>query len=104
MPEQKVTDNLEQLLEILPPRIRRHEAMTARREELLEIVLDLGREPEVRFPGEVFSLSPDPISHDDLEWVASRVGEFGQDNRAGIERPLHRISALRNRRGRIVGL
>jgi stage III sporulation protein SpoIIIAA len=44
------------------------------------------------------------VSEADLEHVASHVGQFGEDNRAGIERTLHRVSAIRNRRGRIVGL
>jgi stage III sporulation protein SpoIIIAA len=72
--------------------------------ELLEIVLDLGREPEARVPGREVLLGNRPVSEADLEYVASRVGQFGDDNRAGIERTLHRVSAIRNRRGRIVGL
>jgi stage III sporulation protein SpoIIIAA len=72
--------------------------------ELLEIVLDLGREPEARVPGREVLLSSQPVTEADLEYVASRVGQFGEDNRAGIERTLHRVSAIRNRRGRIVGL
>jgi stage III sporulation protein SpoIIIAA len=104
MPEQRVTDNLEQLLDVLPLQVRGHPVLTGRREELLEIVLDLGREPEARFPGEVISLSPEPVTHEDLDYVANHTGDFGEDNRAGIERTLHRISAIRNRQGRIVGL
>jgi len=72
--------------------------------ELLEIVLDLGREPEARVPGREVLLGTQPVTEADLEYVASRVGQFGDDNRAGIERTLHRVSAIRNRRGRIVGL
>src|SRR5438270_802110 len=72
--------------------------------ELLEIVLDLGREPEARVPGREILLSTQPVSEADLEHVASHVGQFGEDNRAGIERTLHRVSAIRNRSGRIVGL
>ncbi|HEX6482160.1 MAG TPA: R3H domain-containing nucleic acid-binding protein, partial [Ktedonobacteraceae bacterium] len=65
---------------------------------------DLGRLPEGRFPeGEVI-LSKQPVTYADLEYVVERIGEFGDDNRAGIERTLHRISALRNRKGKIVGL
>ena len=66
--------------------------------------MDLGRLPEARFPeGEVI-LSNQPVTYADLEYVVERIGEFGDDNRAGIERTLHRISALRNRKGRVVGL
>ncbi|HVD00655.1 MAG TPA: R3H domain-containing nucleic acid-binding protein [Candidatus Dormibacteraeota bacterium] len=72
--------------------------------ELLEIVLDLGREPEARVPGREVLLGDRPVTAADLDYVANRVGQFGDDNRAGIERTLHRVSAIRNRAGRIVGL
>jgi stage III sporulation protein SpoIIIAA len=72
--------------------------------ELLEIVLDLGREPEARVPGREVLLADHPVSASDLEHVANNVGQFGDDNRAGIERTLHRVSAIRNRSGRITGL
>ena len=72
--------------------------------ELLEIVLDLGREPEARVPGREVLLADRPVSASDLEHVANNVGQFGDDNRAGIERTLHRVSAIRNRSGRITGL
>jgi stage III sporulation protein SpoIIIAA len=99
-----ITDDLEALLAALPPGI--HEAVNRldNRSELLEIVMDLGRFAEGRFPeGEVI-LSAQPVTYADLEYVVERIGEFGDDNRAGIERTLHRISALRNRKGKIVGL
>src|SRR5260370_24940890 len=72
--------------------------------ELLEIVLDLGREPEARVPGREVLLADRPVSASDLEHVANNVGQFGDDNRAGIERTLHRVSAIRNRSGRITAL
>jgi stage III sporulation protein SpoIIIAA len=99
-----ITDDLEALLVTLPPAI--HDAVNRleNRSELLEIVMDLGRLPEGRFPeGEVI-LSTQPVAYADLEYVVERIGEFGDDNRAGIERTLHRISALRNRKGKVVGL
>jgi stage III sporulation protein SpoIIIAA len=99
-----ITDDLEALLATLPPGI--HDAVNRleNRSELLEIVMDLGRFAEGRFPeGEVI-LSTQPITSGDLEYVVERIGEFGDDNRAGIERTLHRISALRNRKGKVVGL
>src|SRR5712692_2147174 len=99
-----ITDDLEALLATLPPGI--HDAVNRleNRSELLEIVMDLGRYAEGRFPeGEVI-LSTEPISSADLEYVVQRIGEFGDDNRAGIERTLHRISALRNRKFKVVGL
>jgi stage III sporulation protein SpoIIIAA len=98
-------EELHLLFDALPPRIADAAArISDSRGELLEIVLDLGRQPEARFTdGDAF-LDHAQISHADLEYVASRVGAFGDDNRAGIERTLHRISAIRNRAGRIVGL
>ncbi|BCS54027.1 R3H domain-containing nucleic acid-binding protein [Geobacter sp. SVR] len=73
-------------------------------EHLVEVVMDLGRLPEARFPDEVSRLSERTVSQEDLAHVTAHVGEFGGDNRAGIERTLHRISAIRNRKGQIVGL
>ncbi|HEY3397246.1 MAG TPA: R3H domain-containing nucleic acid-binding protein [Armatimonadota bacterium] len=103
-PEQRVTDNMEQMLDILPPRLRQPLAEHPRLEELLEIILDLGRPIEARFPGHFELLSTDHCSHEDLAYVTERLGDFDRDNRAGIERTLHRISAIRNRRGEVVGL
>src|SRR5512137_438952 len=73
-------------------------------DELLEVIMDLGRSPEARFPNKVVRLSEKPVSHEDLAHVLALVGEFTEDNRAGIERTLHRISAIRNRKGQIIGL
>ncbi len=100
----RVTDNLEQLLDVLPVKIRQRIEEQEDVEDLLEIVMDLGREPEVRFPLRVVQLSDQPVKAEDITHVVERVGEFGKDNRAGIERTLHRISAIRNRQGRIIGL
>ncbi|MFY7695858.1 MAG: AAA family ATPase, partial [Cyanobium sp.] len=75
-----------------------------RREQLLEVVLDLGRIPEARYPGTAIALGETPIERQDLAGVLERIGRFGEDNRAGIERTLHRISAIRNRTGEVVGL
>jgi len=104
MPELKITDDLDLLFQALPTRTVFRLRDINRREEILEVVLDLGREPEARFPAEVVSLSPQPVAPEDIEYVVARVGAFTDDNRAGIERTLHRISAIRNRQGRIVGL
>jgi len=100
----RVTDNLDQLLEALPPKIRQSLEEQENVEDLLEIVLDLGREPEARFPMRVTLLSDQPVKAEDIDYVVERVGQFGKDNRAGIERTLHRISAIRNRQGKVVGL
>ncbi len=104
MPELKITDDLDLLFQALPPHITSRLREINRREELLEVVLDLGREPEARFPAEAVGLSSQPVAREDIEYIVARVGSFTDDPRAGIERTLHRISALRNRQGRIVGL
>lgn len=102
----RVTDNLTQLLEVIPPDVRASLESLATLNGLIEIVMDLGRTAEARFPdgGVVWLREEKPISFEDIDYVVSRVGAFGRDNRAGIERTLHRISAIRNRQGRIVGL
>ena len=99
-----VTDDLDQLLEVLPPHICDPLQALQDRRELLEVVMDLGREPEARLPGREALLSPHAVREEDIDYVVQRIGTFGDDNRAGIERTLHRISAIRNREGRIVGI
>jgi len=89
---------------VLPPVVQRALAGPEQREGLLEVVLDLGRVPEARYPGRVLALGNDAIARSDLAAVLQRLGPFGGDNRAGIERTLHRISAIRNRTGDVVGL
>src|SRR5207248_4961128 len=85
--QQRVTDNLQQLLQVLPPDIRISVEAQPDQEELLEIVLDLGREPEARFPLRVIYLTERLVDSDALEYVTSRAGEFGRDNRVGTRRP-----------------
>ncbi len=99
-----ITDDLDQLLEVLPPHICDPLQAMQERKELLEVVMDLGREPEARLPGREVLLSTHSVREEDIEYVVQRIGVFGDDNRAGIERTLHRISAIRNREGRIVGI
>ncbi len=102
---QKVVSNeLDAFLDILPLRIRELLHQQPDYSELLEVVLDLGRPPEARFPHRELILNSRQIDHSDLEYVTSRVSEFTGDNRSGIERTLHRISAVRNRNGCIIGL
>jgi stage III sporulation protein SpoIIIAA len=105
IPLQKViTDDMDALLDILPPHVRQPLCQQEDISELLEVVLDLGRSPEARFPQREVILNPQETSEQDIDFVVSHIGSFGDDNRAGIERTLHRISAIRNRKGRIVGL
>ena len=101
---QWIDTDLEAIIDKLPPRIAEPLFEREDRSELLEVVLDLGREPEGRFLDESFILSPAEVAEDDLQHVIERIGAFGGDNRAGIERTLHRISAIRNRNDKVVGL
>ena len=101
---EEIVDDLEKLLNVLPPRVRDALVSLGNFSELLEIVLDLGRKPEARFRDGFVYLSEEPVTREDIDYVVQRVGEFGDDNRAGIEATLHRISAIRNRKGVIVGL
>uniref|UniRef100_M4EM17 AAA+ ATPase domain-containing protein n=1 Tax=Brassica campestris TaxID=3711 RepID=M4EM17_BRACM len=95
---------LDAFLEILPPATRKelvkHEAIG----ELIEVVMDLGRKPLARFPSGDWVISEMPVTQQDLKLAVSKVGDFSDDNRSGINRSLHRISAIRNRKLQIIGL
>jgi stage III sporulation protein SpoIIIAA len=100
----ETTDDLDALLQALPVEIVDRVRAFANRADLLEIVMDLGRRPEARFThGEELLLERE-IAESDIAYVIDHIGAFGDDNRAGIERTLHRISAIRNRAGKVVGL
>jgi len=102
-----ITDNLDDLLSVLPTRVADGIRQISRERtdaDLIEVIMDLGRRPEARFPRDAVYVAVDEIGREDLAFVAQRIGRFGDDNRAGIERTLHRISAIRNRAGEIVGL
>lgn len=100
----KVDEELLKLLEVLSPRIKQALLKHPDVNILIEVVLDLGKSPEARFEEKVYYVSGDQVSQEDIDFVVGKVGEFTGDNRAGIERTLHRISCMRNRRGKIVGL
>jgi stage III sporulation protein SpoIIIAA len=109
--EEAIVDNLDLLLDCLPGEIvasirelSTREELAAGRDGLLEVVMDLGRRPEARLTSGDVTLLEREVTEEDLSWVISRIGDFGGDNRAGIERTLHRISAIRNRADRVVGL
>jgi stage III sporulation protein SpoIIIAA len=101
---EKPQDDLHQLLAILPDGLRSLIDHHPHRDQLVEVVLDLGRRPEARFPQGAEYLAETVVSRDDLNHCVERVGYFGGDNRAGIASTLHRISAIRNRSGDIIGL
>ena len=102
--ERSVQGELEVLLEVLPARIAAELRERDDIDELLEVVLDLGRAPEARFLSGDLHLDQEEVSRGDLDYVTTKIGDFGDDNRAGIERTLHRISAIRNRKGQVVGI
>ena len=102
----QVTDNLDKLLTIFPDSIRSKldEHLKDGSDNLIEVVLDLGRPPEARFRDDVTYIREEPVTKQEIQHCIERVGMFSTDNRAGIERTLHRISAIRNRTGDIIGL
>ena len=104
MTQLKITDDLEALLDVLPSDIRRAVEKANDSENLLEIILDLGRVPTARYVEREITLRDSEVTRAEIDYVDERTGEFDTDNRAGIERTLHRISAIRNRRTHIVGL
>jgi len=95
---------LTHLLDIFPLPIRQALVRLSNFESLVEVVLDLGRPPEARFLDDFVFLSDTAVTFEDLVHVSSRLSPFGSDNRAGIEQTLHRVSAIRNRQGKVVGL
>ena len=102
--ERETIDDLDALLAALPPEIVAAVHALPERERLIEVVMDLGRVPEARYPDAEVALLDREVTEADIAWVVDHIGSFGGDNRAGIERTLHRISAIRNRSGKIVGL
>ena len=102
--EQLITDDLDALFDVLPPHLQTYLRATERKNDLLEVVVDLGRVPEARFINKAITLNSREVTREDIEYIVSRIGEFTDDNRAGIPRTLHRISCIRNRQGRVVGL
>ena len=102
--DNRIVDDLQTLVSTVPEHIQTAVRDLGDLNGILEVVLDLGREPEVRFPGRQIHLDIGEVTSGDIDWVVERVGNFGDDNRAGIERTLHRISVIRNRMGKPVGL
>ncbi len=102
--QEEITDDLDLLVNVLPPKVATSLKKMNREQDLLEVVLDLGRLPEARFTDQEAGLDDSEVTEEEIEYVVSRISEFDEDNRAGIERTLHRISAIRNRRGKVLGL
>ncbi len=104
MTKRKITDDLHALLAVLPPEIAAAVEQADDSDNLLEVILDLGRVPTARFTHGEVVLRESEVTRAEIDHVVARVGAFDEDNRAGIERTLHRIAAIRNRRGDVVGL
>jgi stage III sporulation protein SpoIIIAA len=104
MAQNKITDDLQALLGVLPSNITNSVTQEDDSDNLLEVILDLGRVPTARFTDREVVLSQVEVTQEDIEHVTGKISEFDSDNRAGLERTLHRISAIRNRRSYIVGL
>ncbi len=104
MSQRKITDDLQALLDVLPAEVMGAVNQADDFDNLLEIILDLGRVPTARFVDREVVLIHKEVSLEEIAYVVERIGEFDADNRAGLERTLHRIAAIRNRRGHIVGL
>lgn len=97
-------NDLNKLLEVLPPKVRQHVDYN-HMEDVIEIVLDIGRTPEIRHSdGKIEYIGEDTVNSEDIEYITSRIQEFTSDNRSGIPGTLHRISAIRNRQGKVIGL
>jgi len=101
---QAIVDDLDVLMSVLPGVIQDALEKVGRWDDLLEVILDLGRVPTARYTDEEVVLLEREVTQADIDCVVERVGDFDADNRAGIARTLHRISAIRNRKGRVVGL
>jgi len=99
-----VNNDLEKLIESLPFFLQEHLTQHPNKDKLIEIVLDLGRRPEARFVTGNEYLSQKIISWQDLDYMTKRISKFSNENRAGIDRTLHRISCIRNRQFLINGL
>ena len=104
MTQRRITDDLHALLGVLPPAVAQAVVQANNSDALLEIILDLGRPPVARFVDRELVLLPGDVQRSEIDYVVERIGDFDADNRAGLERTLHRISGIRNRRGHIVGL
>ena len=104
MSNHRITDNLDSLFDVLPQKITQSIMGEEKNADLIEVILDLGRVPTGRFSAEEFELTDEEITRKEIDHVVKRIGDFDGDNRAGLERTLHRIAAIRNRTGEIVGL
>jgi stage III sporulation protein SpoIIIAA len=104
MSQKRITDDLQALISVIPTNVADAVGRVNNSDNLIEVVMDLGRRPMARFADGEKELSIDEVTRAEIDFVIGRIGDFDADNRAGLERTLHRISGIRNRRGAIVGL
>jgi stage III sporulation protein SpoIIIAA len=97
-----IDNDLEKLIQIFPESIKNVLQKHVHKTHLIEIIMDLGRRPEGRFTFGPEYLSEKVVSWQDLDYLTKRLGRFSDDNRAGLEKTLHRISCIRNRQGMII--
>lgn len=102
--QQRITDDLDAMLAVFPPDLVQAVYSKDNFDELIEVILDQGRKPAARFFKQEVLLLERVVTSDDIEFITKRIGDFDADNRAGMEATLHRISAIRNRHNKIVGL
>jgi len=97
-------NDLDRLTEVLPDKVKKYISYE-KMEDVIEIVLDIGRTPEIRHSGgKIDYLGEEFVTEDDIDYITERIQDFTSDNRSGIPGTLHRISAIRNRQGKIIGL
>ena len=97
-------EDIHELVTVFPEKIGKRIEEIDRLQDLVEVIFDVGRPPIARYTTDEVVLSTEEVTFADLEIITSRIGDFDLDNRAGMERTLHRISAIRNRKGRIIGM
>ena len=104
MGELSFYNDLDKLLAVMPPIITEN-LNKSELDDLVELVMDLGRNPEARFStGEIKYISENLVSESDINYVVDRIEDFTLDNRSGVAGTLHRISAIRNRKNKVIGL
>ena len=104
MTQRKITDDLPALFAVLPKKYTAEIRENNNVDDLLEIIMDIGRLPTARFIDREVEISEKEVTREEIDEVVAAIGDFDDDNRAGIERTLHRISALRNKHSAVIGL
>ena len=98
-------EDVNRLLSILPNELKSYLKSHPGLNDLNEIVMDIGHPPSIRFEEDHERLTDfNDVTDADLSHITGQIGEFNSDNRAGIEKTLHRISAIRSRQGKVLGL